>query len=85
MRAVAADHAATPAQVAPAWLHRQSLVHRLTVVPIPGSRRAARLRENAAAAALTLSEAGLRALEPLAAQVAGARYADMSSTAAARE
>ncbi|MEU5119272.1 aldo/keto reductase [Streptomyces asoensis] len=85
VRAVAADHAATPAQVALAWLHRQSLVHRLTVVPIPGSRRAARLRENAAAAALTLSEAGLRALEPLAAQVAGARYADMSSTAAARE
>ncbi|WP_089107052.1 aldo/keto reductase [Streptomyces hyaluromycini] len=85
VRTIAADHAATPAQIALAWLHQQSRVHSLTVLPIPGSRRSSRLRENAAAAALTLSAAGLQALEPLAAQVAGTRYADMSSTAAARE
>jgi aryl-alcohol dehydrogenase-like predicted oxidoreductase len=85
VRAIAADHGATPAQIALAWLHQQSRVHGLTVLPIPGSRRSSRLRENAAAAALTLSAAELSALEPLAAQVAGTRYADMSSTAAARE
>ncbi|WP_327187199.1 aldo/keto reductase [Streptomyces sp. NBC_01334] len=85
VRAIAADHAATPAQIALAWLHQQSRVHGLTVLPIPGSRRSARLRENAAAAALTLSAADLSALEPLAAQVAGTRYADMSTTATARE
>ncbi|MFE7858732.1 aldo/keto reductase [Streptomyces sp. NPDC057403] len=85
VRAIAVDHAATPAQIALAWLHHQSRVHGLTVLPIPGSRRSSRLRENAAAATLTLSMAELRSLEPLAAQVAGTRYADMSSTAAARE
>lgn len=85
VREIAAGHAATPAQIALAWLHHQSGVHGLTVLPIPGSRRSARLRENAAAASLTLSAAELTALEPLAARVAGARYADMSSTAAARE
>lgn len=85
VRAIAADHAATPAQIALAWLHQQSRVHSLTVLPIPGSRRPARLRENAASAALALSAAELCALEPLAAQVAGTRYADMSTTATARE
>lgn len=70
VRAIAADHAATPAQIALAWLHQQSRVHGLTVLPIPGSRRSARLRENTAATALTLSAAQLSALEPLAAQVA---------------
>lgn len=85
VRAIAAEHAATPAQTALAWLHHQSRRHGLTVLPIPGSRRSSRLRENAAAATLTLSAAELASLEPLAAQVAGARYADMSSTAAARE
>lgn len=85
VRAVAADHAATPAQIALAWLHARSRVHGLTVLPIPGSRSPFRLRENAAAASLALSAAELDALEPLAAQVSGSRYADMSSTAAARE
>ncbi|WP_405590828.1 aldo/keto reductase [Streptomyces sp. NBC_01190] len=82
---IAAQHAATPAQIALAWLHRRSRTHGLTVVPIPGTRRPARLRENAAATAITLSEAELAVLEPLAAKVAGSRYADMSSTATARE
>jgi aryl-alcohol dehydrogenase-like predicted oxidoreductase len=85
VRAIAAAHAVTPAQVALAWLHERSRLHGFTVLPIPGSRRPSRLRENAAAASLTLSAAELSALEPLASRVAGTRYADMSSTAAARE
>lgn len=82
---IAAHHGVTPAQIALAWVHQQPRTHGLTVVPIPGTRRPSRVRENLAAATLTLSEGELAALEPLAAKVAGTRYADMSSTAAARE
>ncbi|MFJ9566410.1 aldo/keto reductase [Streptomyces fuscichromogenes] len=85
VRAIAAHRCATPAQIALAWLHQRSRIHGLTVLPIPGSRRPTRLRENAAATGLTLTSAELAALEPLAAQVTGTRYADMSTTAAARE
>ena len=48
VKAVAARHDATPAQVALAWLLAQG-EH---VVPIPGTKRRSRLEENAAAAAL---------------------------------
>jgi aryl-alcohol dehydrogenase-like predicted oxidoreductase len=82
---IAARHQVAPAQIALAWVHQQPRVHGLTVVPIPGTRRPERLRENVAAAGLALSDDELAVLEPLAAKVAGARYADMSSTAAARE
>jgi hypothetical protein len=39
-----------------------------------------RLRQNLATATLSLTDSELTALEPLAAKVSGARYADMSST-----
>jgi aryl-alcohol dehydrogenase-like predicted oxidoreductase len=50
LRGVAAAHAATPAQVALAWLIGQG-----NVVAIPGARTVAQLEENVAAAELELS------------------------------
>ncbi|MBT2440278.1 aldo/keto reductase [Streptomyces sp. ISL-36] len=82
---IAAAHGATAAQIALAWVQQRSAVHGLTVVPIPGTRRRSRLEENAAATRITLTEAELAELEPIAAGVAGDRYPDMSSTSAARE
>ncbi|MET9434361.1 aldo/keto reductase [Streptomyces sp. NPDC006551] len=82
---IAAAHGATAAQIALAWVQQRSSVHGLTVVPIPGTRKRARLEENAAATRITLTEAELAELEPIAAEVAGDRYPDMSFTSAARE
>ncbi len=50
LRHVARAHAATPAQVALAWL-----IHRPNVVAIPGARTVAQLEENVAAAELHLT------------------------------
>ncbi|GAA3396021.1 aldo/keto reductase [Streptomyces roseoviridis] len=85
LRDVAAEHGATPAQIALAWVQQRAAVHGLTVVPIPGTRKRSRLEENAAATRITLTDAQLAALEPIAAQVAGDRYPDMTFTSAARE
>ena len=52
VREVASRHDATPAQVALAWV----LDRAPNVVPIPGTRRASRVRENAAAASLQLDD-----------------------------
>jgi aryl-alcohol dehydrogenase-like predicted oxidoreductase len=62
----------TPAQLALAWL----LSRGPDIVPIPGTRRVARLEENAAATALTLTDAELRKIDTLLAErpVAGTRY-----------
>lgn len=67
--AVADELGATPAQVALAWVLAQG-EH---VVPIPGTRRTARLDENAGAAALRLSPDQLASLDAVPAP-AGARY-----------
>lgn len=85
LHAMAAERGATTAQIALAWLHQRSEVHGLTVVPIPGTRKRSRLLENAGATRIRLTDAELAALEPIAGQVAGERYADMSLTSAARE
>ncbi|MBM7438759.1 aldo/keto reductase [Streptomyces sp. HB132] len=82
---IATAHGATAAQIALAWVQQQAQVHGLTVVPIPGTRKRSRLLENVGATRLTLTEQELRSLEPIAGRVAGDRYPDMSSTAAARE
>ncbi|ADB51428.1 aldo/keto reductase [Conexibacter woesei] len=60
---VAAAHAATPGQVALAWLLQRSPV----MLPIPGTSSVAHLEENVAAAALTLSDAEMAQLEAAAA------------------
>ncbi|WP_328388685.1 aldo/keto reductase [Nocardia sp. NBC_00416] len=85
LHAIAEARELTPAQVALAWVQSRAQVHGLPVVPIPGTRRPARLAENAAAATVTLTAAELDRLEPIAGQVAGPRYADMSFTSAGRE
>ncbi|WP_328925505.1 aldo/keto reductase [Streptomyces sp. NBC_00190] len=85
VRAIAEARGASPAQIALAWVQQRARVHGLTVVPIPGTRKAVRVRENVAAARITLSDAELALLEPIASQVAGDRYPDMTFTSAARE
>ncbi|MCX5014101.1 aldo/keto reductase [Streptomyces sp. NBC_00555] len=85
VREVAEAHGASPAQIALAWVQQRARVHGLTVVPIPGTRKATRLRENAAATRITLTAAELELLEPIASRVAGDRYPDMTFTSASRE
>jgi len=55
VQAVAAQAGATPGQVALAWLLAQGE----DIVPIPGTRSAARVAENVTAAALTLTDGDL--------------------------
>jgi aryl-alcohol dehydrogenase-like predicted oxidoreductase len=68
---VAARCAATPAQVALAWLLHQGD----DIVPIPGTKRRRYLEENAAAVDLRLSPADVAELAALA-PTAGARYTE---------
>ncbi len=67
---VAAEKGATPAQVALAWVRSRGE----DVVPIPGTRRPARLEENVGALGVTLDTDDLARLEPLSDLVVGARY-----------
>ena len=69
---VAAEVGATPAQIALAWL----LAQRPWIVPIPGTKRRARLEENAGAASIELTPAQLEAIHAAAEQITivGARY-----------
>jgi aryl-alcohol dehydrogenase-like predicted oxidoreductase len=85
LREIAEARSLTLGQVALAWVHTQAEVHGLTVVPIPGTRRPARVEENTAAAGVRLTPEELKLLEPVAGQVAGDRYADMRTSSAARE
>ncbi|EST36354.1 aldo/keto reductase [Streptomycetaceae bacterium MP113-05] len=85
LRTVAEAHDATTGQVALAWVHQRASVHGMRVVPIPGTRRRSRVEENTTATRIVLSDAELRMLEPIAGQVAGTRYADMTFTSAGRE
>lgn len=82
---IAAARGATTAQIALAWVQQRARAHGLTVVPIPGTRKRSRLLENAAATRITLTDDELARLEPIAGQVAGDRYADMSITSVGRE
>jgi aryl-alcohol dehydrogenase-like predicted oxidoreductase len=76
-REIAAEVGCTPAQLALAWLLHQGE----DVVPIPGTRRAERLEENATAADIALSDGQLRALDEAfpPGVTAGDRYADMAA------
>ncbi|MEU9188173.1 aldo/keto reductase [Streptomyces sp. NPDC048484] len=85
IRTVAKAHDASVGQIALAWVHQQAAVHGLPVVPIPGTRRRTRVEENTAATRVTLTDTDLAALEPIAAKVAGNRYADMTFASAGRE
>lgn len=59
IRRFATDKHATPAQISLAWmLHKKDFI-----VPIPGTRNAARIEENLGAAAITLTAAEYTAIE----------------------
>jgi len=60
---IAAGHAASPGQVALAWVHHRERVHQLPVVALPGTTSVAHLRANVAAADLSLSDPELRRLD----------------------
>jgi len=72
LRGLAAAKAATPAQVALAWLLEQ----KPWIVPIPGTTKLHRLDENLGAAGVTLSAEELREIDAASAKVTvqGARY-----------
>ena len=71
--AVGDELGATPAQVALAWLFAQGERFGLPVVPIPGSRKASRMAENAGSLDLTLSDEQLQRLDAAADLVQGDR------------
>lgn len=66
-------------------MHERGDPHGVSVVPIPGTRRPERPLENPAATELVLTSTELALLEPLAGNVAGDRYPDMTETSSARE
>jgi len=69
---IAAQHGATPAQIALAWL----LAQKPWIVPIPGSRKLARLEENIGSVAVELTSNDLSEIERAMSQitVVGDRY-----------
>ncbi|MGH8823970.1 MAG: aldo/keto reductase [Jiangellaceae bacterium] len=82
IRAVAADVAATPAQVALAWVHHRSEIWGMAVVPIPGTKRVEWLEQNVAAVDVVLSPEALERLDTLAPRAIGDRHAQMGLTSA---
>ena len=72
LKAIAAQHGATPAQIALAWL----LTRRPYIVPIPGTTKLHRMEENLGAADITLSATDQAQIGLLLAaiEVQGARY-----------
>jgi aryl-alcohol dehydrogenase-like predicted oxidoreductase len=72
LTALAAQHRASPAQLALAWL----LAQKPWIVPIPGTTKVHRLKENVGAAAIELTRDDLRQIEDALApiKVQGDRY-----------
>ncbi len=62
----------TPAQLAIAWMLRRDS----NIFPIPGSTRAERVEENAAAVGIQLSSEDMASLDAIAPVVAGDRYTE---------
>ena len=77
IRAIAGGRGISPSQLALAWVLAQGD----DVVPIPGTRRVKYLEENVGAAAITLTDDDLAALDAAVPRgaVQGDRYRDMSS------
>lgn len=85
VRAIARDAEASPAQVALAWLYAKGAQLGLPVVPIPGTRSAARVDENLAALDVPLDAATIERLDALAGRVVGHRSFDPVWVSAGRE
>jgi aryl-alcohol dehydrogenase-like predicted oxidoreductase len=82
---VADEQGATAAQVALAWLRHRAEELGVTSVPIPGTRRAERVDENAGSLAVTLTADQLDVLNAAGAAVAGDRFEDLGWVSAGRE
>ncbi|WP_304114512.1 aldo/keto reductase [Mycolicibacterium bacteremicum] len=74
VRTVADGLDVLPAQVALAWVYAQAPRLGVSVVPIPGTRRAERLDQNVASLDVALDADALAQLQPLSDNVAGGRY-----------
>jgi aryl-alcohol dehydrogenase-like predicted oxidoreductase len=85
VKAVAAQQGATPAQVALAWLRYRADDLGVASVPIPGTRRAARVEENLGSLDVALTDEQLAALDDAGAAVSGNRFTDLSWVSAGRE
>src|SRR6476646_808272 len=85
IRAVADEREATAAQIALAWLRYRADALGVAAVPIPGTRRAARVEENPGSLSVTLTAAQLTALDAAGATVAGNRTDDLTWVSAGRE
>src|SRR5580698_2248247 len=80
VKAVAARHGATPAQVALAWVLTQAA----DAVPIPGTKRRTYLDDNLGAAKLRLTTEDMAELNQLASMAVGDRYPPSMKQAAER-
>lgn len=76
VRTVADRLGVLPAQVALAWVYAQAPRSDVTVVPIPGTRHAARLDQNVASLSVDLDADAVAQLQPLSDMVMGGRYTD---------
>jgi aryl-alcohol dehydrogenase-like predicted oxidoreductase len=74
LRKIAVQKQATPAQIALAWL----IAQKPWIVPIPGTTKMERLRENLGAVAVELTDADLHQIDDAASTITieGARYPD---------
>ncbi|GAA3617264.1 hypothetical protein GCM10022199_21980 [Marihabitans asiaticum] len=77
---VAGRYGASRAQVALAWLVQRADRLGVTCVPIPGSRRVQRMRENLAFADLRLDDDAMAELDAVAAAVEGGRNINLDPT-----
>jgi len=75
VRKIAEAKGVAPAQVAIAWVYAQQDRLGVPVAAIPGTKRVKWLEQNVAAMDVTLTSEELAVLDPLGAQVTGARYA----------
>jgi aryl-alcohol dehydrogenase-like predicted oxidoreductase len=85
IESVAAEQGATAAQVALAWLRYRAAELGVASVPIPGTRRAARVEENLGSLSVTLTPEQLVALDAASARVSGNRSVFPEWVSSARE
>ena len=85
VKSVAAQQDATPAQIALAWLRHRAESLGVAAVPIPGTRRAARVEENLGSLSVNLTPEQLDTLDAAGAAVSGNRFEDLSQVSAGRE
>ena len=85
VNAIAEAQCAKAAQVALAWLRYRADALGVASVPIPGTRRAARVEENLGSLSVTLTHEQRDALDATGAAVSGDRFRDLTWVSAGRE